>query len=92
MIIKVLEASTVHVTPDTMDMIDNARIGVTTMASHYGAFIAVINDPVIQRKIVQEEDLYPLFDMARKEDCEWIYLDRDADTIDGLPTYEEEWG
>lgn len=92
MIIKVLEASTANVTPDTMSQIEDGRIGVTTMAGPYGAFVAVLDDATLERKLVQETDLYPLFDKAREQGCGWVYLDRDAEPIADLPLYEDEWG
>lgn len=88
---RVLEVSTVNVTPTTMNLIDEAQIGVTTMAGPYGAFVAVLDDAELERKIVQEADLYPLFNKARAEGCAWVYLDRDADPDPDLPSYEDWW-
>lgn len=91
MIGKYLEASTVNVTPSTMQRIEDSELGVTTMAGPYGAFIAVLDDKPLERKIVQESDLYPLFDKARSEGCNWVYLDKDADPLPDVPNYEDMW-
>lgn len=88
MIYKYLEASTGNVTQDTMNKIEEGKIGVQTMSGPYGAFIAVLDDADLQRSIVKETDLYPLFDLARAEWCDWIYLDRDADPIENLPFFD----
>jgi hypothetical protein len=74
-----------------MELIEDGRLGVATMAGPYGAFIAVLNDAQLEREILQEVDLYPLLDMARESGCSWLYLDKDADPIEGLPDYEDLW-
>lgn len=91
MIEQILVGSTVNVTPTTMDDIDNHRMGVTTFSGPYGSFIAVIDDPVLEQKLIQNKELLLLTALAREHGCTWIYLDRDADPIEILPTYENEW-
>lgn len=88
---KHLEASNFHVLPSTMQRIEDGELGVHVMSGPYGAFIAVLNSRDLERQLVQEADLYPLLQHARDHDCVWVFLDRDADIIDSLPTYEAEW-
>jgi len=93
-IIPVLEVCTSQVMPTTMEIIESGQLGVTSMSGPYGAFVAVLSGddgPAIERTIVHEVDLYPIFDKARKHGCHWIHFDKDADVDPDLPDYLEHW-
>jgi hypothetical protein len=90
-ILRVLEASTANVLPETMGHISSGLLPVTTMDSEYGAFIAVIDYLDPNQPQIRQADLYPLFDAAKAANCTWIYLDKDADLLEGVPDYLEFW-
>jgi hypothetical protein len=90
-ILKVLEASTGNVLPTTMARINDDSLAITTMNSEHGSFLAVLQSRDLEQELINDADLFPLFDAARAADCTWIYLDKDADFLEGVPDYLEFW-
>lgn len=88
MIKKILEVSTGNVTIETMQAIEESNLALTTMAGPYGAFVAVLEDIALLEKLLTQSDLKALLNEARSQDCEWLYLDRDAEPLENFPYYE----
>lgn len=67
-----------------------------TIAHAYGYFLHVRLDRPVDRRFYEKaareqgisDAFFKLQEYARKHGCWWINLDRDADTIDSLPTHE----
>ncbi|CAM5612498.1 hypothetical protein ACFSUK_04420 [Sphingobium scionense] len=88
-----LVISTSHIRPATADLLDQwapmipeARpLGVAEAG--YGWF--VLTDPLdgLEREMVPNE-LWAAIELARAQGCRWLLLDRDADCVDGLETFE----
>jgi hypothetical protein len=90
-VLKVLEVSTANVLPETMGHISCGALPISTMSNDNGAFIAVIDFLDPDQPMLKQADLFPLFEAARAADCTWIYLDKDADLLEGVPDYLEFW-
>lgn len=88
MIKKILEVSTGNVTIETMQAVEKSNLALTTMAGPYGAFVAVLDDTALLEKLVAQSDLKALLNEARSQDCEWLYLDQDAEPLENFPYYE----
>ncbi|EQB16520.1 MULTISPECIES: hypothetical protein [Sphingobium] len=88
-----LVISTSHIRPATADLLDqwapmiseSRPLGVAE-AGH-GWF--VLTDPldVVEREMVPAE-LWAAISFARAQGCRWLLLDRDADTVAGLDTFD----
>ena len=88
-----LVISTSHIRPATADLLDqwapmvpeSRPLGVAEAG--YGWF--VLTDPLdgLEREMVPNE-LWAAIEFARAQGCRWLLLDRDADCIDGLETFE----
>lgn len=90
-----LELSTAHITEQTAEWIDdnlvfqNTNILGTDMniiayqKGDYGWFI-----PLGQDFDLVPADLKQVIEKAKQLKCDWIMLDRDAETVDGLRTYD----
>lgn len=88
-----LVISTSHIRPATADLLDQwapmkpeARpLGVAEAG--YGWF--VLTDPLDgrEREMIPDE-LWAAMSFARAQGCRWLLLDRDADTVTGLETFD----
>lgn len=83
---KALTLSTAHITEETARWLDtNPEQFVIYQKKNYGWFISV-------RELEDFEgipaDLVFLIGYAMGCDCDWIQLDQDAGTINGLPTFD----
>jgi len=90
---KVLTLCTSHITKGDNDlMIAKPMAGpVVYYDFEYGWWIYVNKNPQPVKNFVGRGlsgALPTLLEFARAHDCQWIKLDRDADPIDALPTYE----
>lgn len=87
-ITKVLELSTQHICKNTATLLDNT---LTTQIAAYqkkefGWFIYVSSEENENTDI--PNDLSHIINFARLNNCSWVMLDRDCDTIDQLPTFD----
>ncbi|MBA4090261.1 MAG: hypothetical protein C0494_06680 [Sphingobium sp.] len=88
-----LVISTSHIQPSTADLLDqwapmspeNRPLGVAEAC--YGWF--VLTDPLDgeERDMIPSE-LWSAIEYARAQGCRWLLLDRDADTVDALETFD----
>ncbi|OAN53648.1 hypothetical protein A7Q26_05625 [Sphingobium sp. TCM1] len=88
-----LVISTSHIRPSTADLLDQwapllpeARpLGVAEAG--YGWF--VLTDPLDGKAPeMAPPELRAAIDFARAQGCRWLLLDRDADCVDGLETFD----
>lgn len=88
-----LVISTSHIRPSTADLLDqwapmlpeSRPIGVAE--SGYGWF--VLTDPLDgEERAMLPPELGAAIDFAHRQGCRWLLLDRDADSIDGLETFD----
>ena len=91
MIEQFLHGSLLNITPLTMVKIEEDMIGVSSYASCFGCWIAIPPDPKTDTSKIIHKDLLLLVAMARDQGCTWIYLDNEAEPLQGLPTYNTEW-
>lgn len=91
MIEQILVGSTANVTPKTMQEIEDNVIKVSTMSGAYGCFIAVLDDPELEKKLITNQEIILLTSLAREHGCTWVYLDPDIDPIEMLPDYSDQW-
>jgi hypothetical protein len=95
MIGKYLDLSTAHLTPATRELLDDEPDFVTTVMKHpggYGWLVYVQQDDVDPEEDAENipPDLLACLKLAREHDCVWMLFDCDADTIPGLPTYDDD--
>jgi len=96
MIEKMLTLSTAHVTADTAAQLDDRlhqMLGtapfICFQKDDYGWFVHVPAVPDPRHEQIPP-DLNACMAMARAEGCTWLMFDRDADPVEGLPTYDWE--
>lgn len=85
-ILRVLDISTAHIAPETMQMLDTThydRWPVTGGPKSYGYFMYApeADDPAIPR------DLWACFEFAREHGCTYLCFDADADRYPPLKDY-----
>lgn len=87
-ITKVLELSTQHISEVTAGLLNTSMIsGISVYhKEEYGWFIYVSPEEEENEQI--PDDLNEVLKFSRSNDCSWIMLDRDYDTIKELPTFE----
>lgn len=89
MIGKYLDLCTSHLTNETVDKLVMEQIPNTTSYNYEeGMFIIVPSLEHDENDIKRPKDLENLFDYARQKNCSIIRLDRDAEEIKELTTYE----
>lgn len=92
-VFKYLDLSTAHVTEPEMEAI-NERLAAIDEATprviphDYGAWVNVMEGEDEPALIERYPNLAACLDKARERDCKWINFDQDADTHDGLPTFD----
>jgi hypothetical protein len=88
-----LVISTSHIRPSTADLLDQwaqmlpafRPLGVAE--SGHGWF--VLTDPLDgEARMMVPPELLAAIDFARRQGCRWLLLDRDADCVDGLETFD----
>lgn len=97
---KFLDTSTAHVSPAARDWLDEqgriAAAAVTDQdeepAIHIGRLVTgwffYADENPSSPYLGIPDDVIRLMQEARKRGCEYVLLDRDAEPLDGLPTYE----
>lgn len=95
MIGKYLDLSTAHLTPATHGLLDDAPDHLPTVMKHpdgYGWLVYVHQDDVDPEEDTENipPDLLACLNLAREHGCGWMVFDCDADTIPGLPTYDDD--
>lgn len=89
-IAKVLTLSTAHVTETTAKKLaryaeTDSEMPVAYDLETYG-WLVYTGD--MSNETTWPDDLRTIVAFARNHSCLWIKLDRDGETVDGLPTYE----
>lgn len=88
MIEKILVCSTSNIKESTSNWLKEQVVTSENMIVYekeeYGFFI-----PVIPSCVSEEipEDIEKIVRFAIEKECDWIMIDRDAEGIEGLPTY-----
>ncbi|PFV35749.1 hypothetical protein [Bacillus thuringiensis] len=87
-ITKVLELSTKHICEDTVALLDNILTSqiAAYQKEEFGWFIYVSSEENENTNI--PDDLSTIISFARLNNCSWVMLDRDCDTIDELPIFD----
>ena len=89
MIGKYLDTCTNHLTSETVDALVEGNIPYTTAYPYEeGLFIIIPDIEDEPDDIERPEDLESLFYYARIRGCSIVRLDRDAEELDDLRTYE----
>lgn len=84
---KFLTLSTAHVTDDTRRILDETKVSDWPVFGFRGAYgwVVYAHD---ESDWEIPQDLWGVCEYARKNDCDYIMFDADADIIDDLPHYE----
>ena len=89
-IYKYLDLSKAHITPETDEFLRKEAhkdfAEVIVYEKEYGYFVCVPPDGFDCYNI--PDDLRNCIEFAKENDCNWIIIDRDAEIIDELKTYE----
>lgn len=70
---------------DDLARLSREEVHVTRSIPHEYGVIIFVSETVYSART---KELQAVTDYAQKIGCSWINFDRDADTIDGLPTWE----
>ena len=90
-----LDISTAHLTPATREWLDEntpaqPKCSAITIAPYeYGCFTSVPSDQERIAELECPDDLKGVLAHARKEGCDVVRFDSDADVVDGLPVFED---
>lgn len=79
--------STAHLRPSTRRLLADGALSVLAYPNDYGGFVYV---GAKGDNIPQEPELAALFAAAHRAGIVWIKFDADAETVDGLPTFDDE--
>lgn len=89
-IFKLMEISTVHITPETneylMAMIEDDDFMLHLFHTGYGFLISVPYDDALCTDLPQ--DLKCCLEFACENDCKWLQLDCDGEVVDELKEYD----
>ena len=96
---KYLDLSISHITYEDAETLEEWRSGPRVVPHEFGFFVHVPRacgnrsqlDPEQLKEIVEgglSPALVVVLEHARKKDCEWVNLDRDAVEENGLPVFE----
>ena len=92
MIMKMLDISTAHITPQTMKRLEEEddELDLVIYPTPYGAFVHI---PVDDLDIIDAlpEDLKRVVFYAMGLECDWIKFDGAAEIILELRNYEDKW-
>jgi hypothetical protein len=84
-IFRMLDLSTAHVSDETRQRLDDGELIPAGYAKgEYGWFVPVIDNDDDHTP----PELRAIMEFARKQNCQWLMFDRDADQIDGLATFD----
>lgn len=88
-VMRVLVLSIAHVQQHTMELIESEGADTATAVSRYGVFKHV-PDKEYERECLEDEpkELRAIYAYCRTHGFEWIRLDSDGPTVEGLPVYE----
>jgi len=86
-ILKMLDLSTAHVSKETAQMLDDDRLSDFVVPYQKGDFGWFIWVPPVEHEGVPA-DLRAVLAYARTQQCDWVMLDCDAETIDNLPSFD----
>ena len=84
-ILRMLNLSTSHITTDTTEWLGRKQeCFVVYPKAEYGWFIFTggINEKAVPR------DLKEIIEFAKMNDCDWVCIDRDGETVIELPIYD----
>ncbi|PZP71801.1 hypothetical protein [Methylorubrum populi] len=85
---RMLVLSTSHLRQETAQLLEADEAGVIRHEKgEYGWIIPIIDNPSNEPP-PNLTDLVGIYGLARSVGATWIMLDRDADTVDGLETWE----
>lgn len=79
--------STGHICQRTADLLAMRRIKATVIDWMDYGWLFVVNEDEQDDELLPV-DLQTLYRWARQEGYAYLRLDQDADTVDGLPTYD----
>jgi hypothetical protein len=99
-----LNVSTLHLTPSARAWLNETatenhaanyhgagRGGrISTLGATLTGWFTWVPQPDVCEHLSAPVDLLPVFNEARKAECNYILFDRDADAIPGLPRYDED--
>lgn len=91
MIQQFIQGNVVNLTPDTVQLIEEARLPVACFWGAEGYWIRVLTSHKQDNSTYKSPDLLTLVAHAREHGCTWIYLDSESDPIPHLPDYKQEW-
>ena len=86
-----LDVCTANIMPSTMALIEAGSIGVTSVATEYGAFVMVFEDQELSNQVVQEAELKLILEHAHSLGCYWVYFDPMAEKLEGFADYSDLW-
>lgn len=94
-IAKMLVACTSNISKATADLIEediecqlhDGTMPVVFRKGEYGWFVNV-SDERAELYPDTPKDLAALIELAAKQGCQWVMLDRDADEVEGLEVFE----
>lgn len=86
---KFLDVSTANLTEDEAALVGDTENIIYSVHSH-GMWVWVAPDDVHDKGIAERgyPNLVAVMKVARELDCPWINFDADAETLDGLPTFD----
>jgi len=87
-IYKMLTLSTAHINSTTAELLDQLQSPVVYNKSEYGWFIYL---NYLKDDTNIPNDLAQVIQFAKDRGIALLCLDCDAETVDGLPTYEYGW-
>ena len=89
MIRLVLELSTAHLSARSRRLLlDEGGESIFVVPHDFGFFVQAHDPGKLAADINVPEDLFNVFTFARREACDWIHFDADANVIAELATYE----
>ena len=85
---KFLDLSTGHLREETCDQL-NALEGLHPYETEHGWFLyATPNAAEYAEKHDWPQEVLPILELARANDCDYVMFDADAPEVDGLPYWE----
>lgn len=93
-IVSMLMISTAHITEKTAEIMENGSFENLAVYAkeQYGFFVPVPAGSLLYEgsnyQAELPEDLFACLKYAAEQNCCWLMLDRDYETVSGLPTYD----
>jgi hypothetical protein len=92
---KFMDVSTAHVTETEMDAITLRGLGPISARHNYGAWLYVPggaggddSDLDEHEDLAEMPNVRRILSLAKREECSYVLLDSDAETHEGLPTFD----